>query len=664
MATRLSRFLKLRIDDARLTSDSIYNLERLDLLGSSFSTDSSDSLNLKSRLGITLQPNSVDLGGSGTGGTVNIGTSDQPVSTFNIYADSFVLSEGVSLADDATGGTKNLILKYKSDVNGSVDTTADRFLNIDVEGSNRNITLAGDLSLLSGSVTFTSAGPSSVTLPSSGTLSTLAGTETLTNKTISASSNTLSDITNSSIDASAAIAGTKIAPDFGTQNIVTSGELRLEDGDTNYIALKANASLASNVTFTLPTADGTANQVMSTDGAGNLFFATGATTSLPNDNIRVGDGAGVQAQVDTSSVGDILADHTTGLTIKAGVIVDADVNASAALTLSKLAAVTASRALESDGSGIITASAVTSTELGHLSGVTSAIQTQLDAKQPDVLTTRGDLIYRDATNTTARLPVGTANDVLTTDGIDVGYSKLFDANIDATAAISLSKLATVTASRALESDGSGLITPSAVTSTELGYLSGVTSAIQTQLDAKIADSILTTRGDLIYRDATNTTARLPLGVNNSVLVSAGLDASYQFIADANIGASAAIQFSKMQDLTVNRALESNGSGDVSVSAVTSTELGYLSGVTSAIQTQLDAKSDIQSFTATWLNADGTTKVVTHNLGTRAIAITIYDDSTFETIYPDTEIRTDTNTLTLTAAVAPSVSWSVLIHTIQ
>ena len=43
------------------------------------------------------------------------------------------------------------------------------------------------------------------------------------------------------------------------------------------------------------------------------------------------------------------------------------------------------------------------------------------------------------------------------------------------------------------------------------------------------------------------------------------------------------------DLTASRALVSNSSGKVAVSAVTSTELGYLDGVTSAIQTQIDSK---------------------------------------------------------------------------
>lgn len=51
---------------------------------------------------------------------------------------------------------------------------------------------------------------------------------------------------------------------------------------------------------------------------------------------------------------------------------------------------------------------------------------------------------------------------------------------------------TLTGSRALVSNSSGLLTNSAVTSTELGYVSGVTSAIQTQLDAKATAASLTT----------------------------------------------------------------------------------------------------------------------------------------------------------------------------
>ena len=48
----------------------------------------------------------------------------------------------------------------------------------------------------------------------------------------------------------------------------------------------------------------------------------------------------------------------------------------------------------------------------------------------------------------------------------------------------------------------------------------------------------------------------------------------------------------MENLTASRALVSDSNGDVSVSAVTATELSYLDGVTSAIQTQLNNIADI------------------------------------------------------------------------
>jgi len=60
------------------------------------------------------------------------------------------------------------------------------------------------------------------------------------------------------------------------------------------------------------------------------------------------------------------------------------------------------------------------------------------------------------------------------------------------------------------------------------------------------------------------------------------------IENADIKAAAAIAFSKMENLTASRALASDTNGDVSVTSVTTTELGYLSGVTSSIQDQLNA----------------------------------------------------------------------------
>ena len=143
---------------------------------------------------------------------------------------------------------------------------------------------------------------------------------------------------------------------------------------------------------------------------------------------------------------------------------------------------------------------ISDTEFQYLNGVSSAIQTQLDAKQ--------------ATITGSATTIDTES---------------------------------LTANRAVISNGSQKIAVSDVTDTELGYLDGVTSAVQTQIDSK---------------QATIT------------------------------GGASTIASS---DLTASRALQSNSSGKVEVSDVTTTELGYLDGVTSAIQTQLDAKqtSDAQ-----------------------------------------------------------------------
>ena len=68
--------------------------------------------------------------------------------------------------------------------------------------------------------------------------------------------------------------------------------------------------------------------------------------------------------------------------------------------------------------------------------------------------------------------------------------------------------------RDLANAGTALTTVSA---TELGYVDGVTSAIQTQLDAKTAKSTLTTTGDIYYASAANTPARLGIGSTDQVL---------------------------------------------------------------------------------------------------------------------------------------------------
>ena len=66
-------------------------------------------------------------------------------------------------------------------------------------------------------------------------------------------------------------------------------------------------------------------------------------------------------------------------------------------------------------------------------------------------------------------------------------------------------------------------------------------------------------------------------------------------------------------VTANRAVVSNGSGNLAASATTSTEIGYVSGVTSAIQTQLNNKPSLTGSGAsgTWgINISGNSATAT------------------------------------------------------
>jgi len=102
-----------------------------------------------------------------------------------------------------------------------------------------------------------------------------------------------------------------------------------------------------------------------------------------------------------------------------------------------------------------------------------------------------------ASNTNIAFPVTTVNGfsgtvVLTTSDVAEGSNQYFTsarAQASITGGASSVVTANLTASRALVSDGSGKIAASAsTTATEVSYLAGVTSAIQTQLNTKAADN--------------------------------------------------------------------------------------------------------------------------------------------------------------------------------
>ena len=88
------------------------------------------------------------------------------------------------------------------------------------------------------------------------------------------------------------------------------GGIKFNEGTgngSNYVALKSPNSVSSSITWTLPDADGSADQFIKTDGSGALGWATSSSAA---DDITIGDAA---VTISTSS-GNITIDATANNT--------------------------------------------------------------------------------------------------------------------------------------------------------------------------------------------------------------------------------------------------------------------------------------------------------------------------------------------------------------
>jgi hypothetical protein len=459
---------------------------------------------------------------------------------------------------------------------------------------------------------------------------------------------------------------------FGNLELRSNSLLKLFEAaanGTSSIQLKSPAALAADKEFTLPAASAN-DDVLTADASGVMSFI-----KLANANISA------SAAIAYSK-----------LNLSAS-IVNADIAAAAAIALNKLASVTASRALVSDGSGFVSASSVTATELGYVSGVTSAIQTQLDSKQAT-----GNYITALTGDVTASGPGSVA--------ATIANSAITDVKVAAGAAIALSKLAATTADRALVSNGSGVISAAAVTATELGYVSGVTSAIQTQLNAKINSSEKGANNGVATLDAGGKVpvSQLPNSVmefqgawnasTNSPTLADGIGNNGDVYRVSTAGTqnlgSGSITFAvgdfviyngsiwqrspasdlglyalaNLSNLTVSGLASQSllvGSSSSAVASLGVGSNGQVLTVSAGNVAWATPTGGVSKFSATWTTADTATKAVTHNLGTKDVQVEVYDLTDDSTIQVDSIVRTSTNVVTLTASEAPGASsWRVVV----
>jgi len=415
---------------------------------------------------LTVQRN-IDTGGGGlrthaAGAKIRQTAQAQHFDDIHDRVDKIINTDGSSLntatgvvkdednmaSDSATHlATQQSIKKYVDDTVTAqdLDFQADSggALNIDLDSE--TLTVAGG----AGIETVGSGNQVQINIDS--TVVTESSTDTLTNKTIDSANNTITvdadeaTVQNIEVDnLKSGVLDTDISSVAGTDTTIPSAKAVKSYVDAQ-VDTKDTLAELDDVTIT-SVAD---NEVIAYDNGTSEFInqtaseaglATSAQGALadsatqPSDNISTltNDSGFITPSTTDSLTNKTIDADGTGNSITN--IEDANIKSAAAIDASKIA----------DGS-------VSNAEFQRLDGVTSDIQTQLDAK--------GDV--------TASSTDTFTNKTIDADGTGNSITNIEDANIKAAAAIDASKIA----------DGS-------VSNAEFQRLDGVTSDIQTQLNAK------------------------------------------------------------------------------------------------------------------------------------------------------------------------------------
>ena len=237
-------------------------------------------------------------------------------------------------------------------------------------------------------------------------------------------------------------------------------------------------------------------------------------------------------------------------------------------------------------SGSLSNESITSVHIGAISASNTSLPETTAITGDYTLDVSGDIIFdADGDNVTLKAAGTTALDFVLNGSTDVTLDAPGDIKIDADGG------------DIFFVDGGTTFGSATNTSGNLIIKSGTTTALTfSGANATIAGDLTISGDDLTMATNTSGAALIGDGTNyNPVVISGDISIGTTgtaaigsgVVVNADVNSSAAIEFSKMENLTTARALVSDGSGDVSVSAVTSTELGYLDGVASNVQTQID-----------------------------------------------------------------------------
>jgi hypothetical protein len=177
-------------------------------------------------------------------------------------------------------------------------------------------------------------------------------------------------------NSAATIDDTGAATFVGSVNVsgtsASAADLKLyEDTDngTNYVAFKSPASVASNVTWTLPSADGTNGQALTTNGSGTLAFSSvttapgGSDTQVQfNDSGSFGGDAGLTYNKTTDTLTTSVVVHGAGSAALPSITTTGDTNTGVYFPAADTAAITTggSERMRVDSSGRVLINTTTS----------------------------------------------------------------------------------------------------------------------------------------------------------------------------------------------------------------------------------------------------------------------------------------------------------------
>jgi hypothetical protein len=273
-----------------------------------------------------------------------------------------------------------------------------------------------------------------------------------------------------------------------SSTVVTNLNADLLDGQHGSYYAPINSPTFTG-TVTLPT--GTVTSGMILDGTiANGDISSSAAIALSKmesgtaGNILVYNGSGVLTSVAES--GDITIDSSGVASISSGVIVNADINASAAIAHSKLANATAGQVLlGTTTTGVITATTLSGDVTitgGGVTAIGSGVIVDADINASAAITlsklasiTAGSVLLGNASN----VPTATAlsGDVtVNSSGVTaIGSGVIVNADVNASAAIDHSKLANITAGSVLMGNASNVPTATALSGDVTINSSGVTA---------------------------------------------------------------------------------------------------------------------------------------------------------------------------------------------